>query len=160
MQMFDYPQSVKSKSGIKWAPKLVEIPLCACGCGAVVSVHGRRPSVYRKGHHFRKHRAGEMRDGKTADAFTTLRRKYNIKPEDYYAILNRQDSKCAICKSDFPGNTRGGPGKRFDVDHCHITGRIRGLLCRSCNRGLGSFKDSEDLMRGAILYLENSKCTF
>jgi len=58
----------------------------------------------------------------------------------------RQDFVCAICK--------GPPEDTLCVDHCHDSGRVRGLLCRKCNTGLGSFRDEPDLMLKAIKYLE------
>jgi len=56
-------------------------------------------------------------------------------------ILATQQGKCAICER-LPSSTRS-----FDVDHCHRTGRIRGLLCFLCNKGLGYFRESEHLYR-------------
>lgn len=61
-------------------------------------------------------------------------------------IAERQHHRCAIC--DAPGPT--------DLDHCHKTGRVRFLLCRHCNRGLGAFFDSPNLMRRAARVLEQS----
>lgn len=72
---------------------------------------------------------------------------YNTTPEQY-AILNSKD-KCDICEQDFPSS------KAKHIDHCHATGKVRGMLCRECNHGLGVFKDSEDIMLKAIKYLKN-----
>lgn len=77
-----------------------------------------------------------------------LRKKYGITIEDYEAILSGQDSRCAICRSD----TSAG-GDRLAVDHCHKTGKIRGLLCFDCNVAIGKFKDSPELLLRAIEYL-------
>lgn len=91
----------------------------------------------------------------------TLRR-YNLTPEKYNAILTLQNNCCAICKTTIPG----GPG-RFSVDHDHTCcpenkrscGKcIRGLLCQSCNNGLGRFKDDPKLLHLAAQYIvHNSK---
>lgn len=79
----------------------------------------------------------------------TLRTRYGITVEEYDHLFAIQGGVCAICKKPCPS------GKRLAVDHDHLTKRIRGLLCRSCNLGLGHF--SIETMRGAIKYLE-SKC--
>ena len=69
--------------------------------------------------------------------------------EDYDALYEKQSGECAICGTDTPG----GPGERFRVDHNHDTGEVRGLLCNSCNRGLGYFKDSPTFLSKASTYL-------
>lgn len=79
-------------------------------------------------------------------------KKYGITIEDYNNLFIKQNGKCAICKSSFTG--RGSP--IFDVDHCHETGIVRGLLCVKCNLGLGSFKDNIDALSEAINYLKNN----
>lgn len=66
------------------------------------------------------------------DRARTLRRQYGIGPDDYAAILARQNGSCAIC-----GGPPTGSYRCFDVDHDHVTGTVRGLLCRRCNTGLG-----------------------
>jgi hypothetical protein len=68
--------------------------------------------------------------------------------KDYEALREKQGGCCAICKRH-----ESDMGKRFDVDHCHDTGKIRGLLCASCNWGLGKFGDDEELLQAAINYL-------
>jgi hypothetical protein len=68
--------------------------------------------------------------------------------QQYDEMLEAQGGCCALCGSDFPGG-RG----RFVVDHCHDTGRIRGLLCNLCNVGLGALRDSPQLLQKAIHYL-------
>lgn len=78
-----------------------------------------------------------------------LKRQFNISPEDYDEILSLQNGVCAICGSTCK------TGRRLAVDHCHMTGRIRGLLCSECNNGIGKLKDSPDLLRAAISYLED-----
>lgn len=65
-----------------------------------------------------------------------LKHLYGITLTDFEAMLANQDGKCAVCKTSNPG--RHGT---FNVDHCHVTGKIRGLLCDGCNRGLGFLGD-------------------
>lgn len=73
----------------------------------------------------------------------------------YDEMLNSQDSRCAICGSPDPGK-----GNRFFcVDHDHLTGKIRGLLCNNCNRGLGTFEDDPHRLIEAANYLMRQKPT-
>lgn len=70
--------------------------------------------------------------------------RYGISPEEYEARLADQDGRCAICTE-----VTAPP----DVDHCHATGRVRGLLCRRCNLALGKFKDDPAIIERALDYL-------
>ena len=74
--------------------------------------------------------------------------RYRITPEDYSKLLVEQHYSCAIC--DGPPN---GKGNRLHIDHDHETNEIRGLLCHSCNTGLGLFKDDPSLLQRATAYL-------
>jgi hypothetical protein len=74
-----------------------------------------------------------------------LRTKYGITPEQYDEMLERQGGGCAICGKP-PGDIA------LHVDHCHETGRVRGLLCFSCNAGLGQFRHDPDLLGRALEY--------
>lgn len=76
-------------------------------------------------------------------------RKYNITLEEYEKLLDEQGGVCKICKSSDPGSHYAF----FPVDHDHTTGSVRGLLCDSCNRGLGYFKDNPHLLQEAMRYL-------
>lgn len=78
-----------------------------------------------------------------------LRREYGITLEEYYKVLAYQNNSCAICKR--PMSTMKS---RLALDHDHVTGRCRGLLCWTCNRALASFKDRARLFRNAAEYLE------
>lgn len=77
----------------------------------------------------------------------TLARRFGLRIGEYDERLEAQGGVCAICK-DGPRDKR-----RLHVDHCHSTGAVRGLLCNTCNAGLGSFRDDPALMRAAIAYL-------
>lgn len=76
--------------------------------------------------------------------------KYGLTSEQLNELENKQDHKCAICKKT---NMKEGVRKRLCVDHDHQTGRVRGLLCDSCNRGIGLLKDDPDLLEVALQYL-------
>jgi hypothetical protein len=75
----------------------------------------------------------------------------------WYPILTEEHgAKCSIC-----GVKEEDNGKRLAVDHCHKTGKVRGLLCDNHNHGIGKFNDDVRLMKKAIKYLEkhNEKAT-
>lgn len=81
-------------------------------------------------------------------------RRYGITRQDYETLLELQGDSCAICKTMDVG--RKGH-THFHVDHDHETGKVRGLLCDLCNRGLGYFKDDAYLMMKGAKYLESYK---
>lgn len=80
-----------------------------------------------------------------------LQRKFGISLEQYDQMLAEQDGKCAVCGTTDPG---GNGGSNFHVDHCHITGKIRKLLCRDCNSCLGQAGDDPVLLRKLAGYVE------
>lgn len=93
---------------------------------------------------------GKDRRGKGARVRTKARarlKKYGLTPEALTALTERQGDRCAICMR--PPNV----GARLDVDHCHISGKIRALLCRHCNTGLGLFGDDPERLVLAANYL-------
>lgn len=73
-----------------------------------------------------------------------LRHEYGITTDTVAAMHVWQESRCLIC----------GNGGKLAVDHCHTTGIVRGLLCRSCNTGLGLFCDDEMFLEMAKFYVE------
>src|SRR5262245_45150922 len=75
--------------------------------------------------------------------------RYGISRADYEALLAHQGGVCAICGSK--------SHRRLVVDHCHVCRRVRGLLCRNCNVGLGMYCDDTRRLRAAIAYLEGSR---
>lgn len=84
-----------------------------------------------------------------------IQRTYGITADEYYDILKDQNNKCAICESENVSNSRISSGKLF-IDHCHETGKVRGLLCSKCNHAIGQLNDDVDLLQKAIVYLNNS----
>lgn len=68
-------------------------------------------------------------------------------------MMDEQAWKCAICK-DFGFKMRDNHISGLNLDHFHSTGKVRGLLCHNCNRGLGLFQDNPEYLRQAALYLE------
>lgn len=86
-----------------------------------------------------------------------LKRTFNITLEDYKRMLDSQNGVCAICLSEETRKSPNGGTMHLAVDHCHTTGKIRGLLCWNCNTSLGKFKDSTENLARAIEYLKKSK---
>lgn len=78
------------------------------------------------------------------------RRTFNLTPEDYDALLRRQNFRCAVCPSVDSGR-KGTP--ELVVDHDHTTGAVRGLLCHRCNLGIGGLRDDPTLLLKAADYL-------
>ena len=72
--------------------------------------------------------------------------KYGITGEEFRTILKQQGSKCPICNRDI--------SKNLSVDHNHLTGEIRGLICNNCNLAMGNAGDSPKILRALADYLE------
>ena len=78
-----------------------------------------------------------------------LEYKYNMTNEDYEAMLEKQDHKCAVCGI----NEVHAENSRRCVDHDHNTGQVRGLLCKKCNQAIGLLQDNADFCESAGKYL-------
>ncbi len=76
-------------------------------------------------------------------------KQYGLTVEQFEERLASQGNRCAICRTD-EVPTRGN----WSVDHDHVTGKVRGILCHGCNVALGHFKDDPALLLAAIHYLE------
>ena len=77
-------------------------------------------------------------------------KKYGLTPESFKALLVSQSYCCACCGTNKPH----GNSNQWNVDHCHTTGKVRGLLCNSCNIGIGCLGDNLQGVRNALHYLE------
>lgn len=66
-------------------------------------------------------------------------------------LLEEQGERCGVCQIEF------GDSRDYKVDHCHETGKVRGLLCLKCNLGLGMFRDSSQLLQRAARYLTKAR---
>lgn len=80
-------------------------------------------------------------------------RKFGISQSEYSALYESQNGVCAICLNPETA-TRNGVVRALAVDHCHKSGRVRGLLCSNCNTGIGKLKDDPKIIRRAAQYLE------
>lgn len=84
-----------------------------------------------------------------------LKNLYGITVEDFWDMHKQQKGLCAICNSPESRKLNGAVA-HLVVDHCHETGKVRGLLCHKCNTGLGHVEKREWLLK-AIVYLEASQ---
>ena len=82
-----------------------------------------------------------------SDHARSIENNFGISAVEYNKLYDAQGRKCAIC------DKRCKTGKRLAVDHCHSTGKVRGLLCARCNTALGSFGDDIGRLARAIYYL-------
>lgn len=80
--------------------------------------------------------------------------KYGITLEQYNEMLEKQLHACAICKEP-EYQISWGKTKRLAVDHCHKTGRVRGLLCQRCNTTLGRYEDDLYVWENFVSYLSS-----
>jgi ferric-dicitrate binding protein FerR (iron transport regulator) len=75
------------------------------------------------------------------------KQRYALDASSFARILATQSNQCAICRSPEPRC----------VDHCHVTKRVRGILCRSCNIALGQFRDDPRIVLAAAAYVEGAR---
>jgi hypothetical protein len=106
----------------------------------------RRDNPERFAEYQREYRARPER--KVADRAGHLKRKFGLSLEQYDEMLASQHGGCAICGDAPEANVS------LHIDHDHDSGAVRGLLCFSCNGGLGQFKEEPDLIRAAAAYLD------
>ena len=81
-----------------------------------------------------------------------LKRKYGIDKQIYDNLLKMQNGKCAICGLQ----EKEHRNQVLNVDHNHLTKKVRGLLCNNCNRGIGHLKDSLSNLENALSYLKKN----
>lgn len=84
-----------------------------------------------------------------------MKRKYGVDLAWYNRTIEEQGGVCAICKSfETALHAQIGMPRNMAIDHCHESGKVRGLLCSKCNTALGCFKDSAGILENAIAYLK------
>lgn len=84
-----------------------------------------------------------------------LQSKYGITLDNYQQMLIEQNNSCRICGTLTAD--KSNISRRFAVDHCHTTGKVRGLLCIKCNAGIGMFNDNLDILISAVSYLQEHR---
>lgn len=111
-------------------------------------------SRYQKDYRQRRKQDGKTHDSEYARN-ARLKTQYGITAKQYDEMSEQQNHVCAICGcSETSLGTNTNKVRKLAVDHCHQSGKVRGLLCMSCNTALGKFKDSEQLLINAIKYLK------
>ena len=90
---------------------------------------------------------------KPVNFITNLKVKYGLSKIDFDSMLKTQNNKCKICNIEFKViNWR----RNFAIDHNHETGKVRGLLCSTCNTGIGLLKESIPVLNDSITYVQNT----
>lgn len=87
----------------------------------------------------------------------TLRKAYGLTEQDYHDMFDKQKGKCLVCEKGLSNKFKKTPGENVHVDHCHDTGKVRGLLCHKCNSGLGLFHDNPEFLEAAAEYIRNAR---
>ncbi len=104
---------------------------------------------------YRKHKCAYVKNwqaqNKDRRRLHKLKMRHGLDLEGYNVLFNDQNGKCAIC-----GKHQSELKKALFVDHCHKTGKVRGLLCFQCNVGIGNLGDDIENLRCAILYLNKN----
>lgn len=85
--------------------------------------------------------------------WSSMKSKYGLTKEQYEELLEKQGGVCAICGQPEMRTTKAGVAMLLHVDHCHNSGKIRGLLCHKCNSALGLFMESSEILSSAVNYL-------
>lgn len=87
-----------------------------------------------------------------------LKRQFNITPDDYIALMFKCGALCSICRQpEITKDPKSGRTRLLAVDHCHKTGKVRGLLCNGCNHILGLAGDDPEILNSAVQYIEQNK---
>ena len=94
----------------------------------------------------------QKRDAKYRSWKSTIKKNFSLSVDDYNIIFASQNGCCKICNKHQTEFAR-----RLGVDHCHTSGKVRGLLCDNCNRGIGFLGDSDEILLSAMNYLRGHK---
>lgn len=118
---------------------------CCKACSYAV----QRKTIAKRADHYRTIGRNWQDANRLAAKTHSLMRTHGIDVDEYLRLLAAQGDCCAICRRPHE------MGRDFHVDHCHATGRIRGVLCHHCNTGIGLLGESAERMRAAITYLDH-----
>jgi hypothetical protein len=103
----------------------------------------RNPERWRA--YARRYYLDNQKDARDATYWSSIWKRYRLTKSDYMELFAAQHGGCAIC---------GREQQRLHVDHDHDTGKIRGLLCGSCNRGIGLLRHNPTILNRAAMYLD------
>ena len=112
-----------------------------CACGAAVTTRVGKP-VCPDCHKDPRPGAQERERARTL-------RTYGLTQAHWDEFIARQQDRCAVCMTTKPG----GRGERWHIDHDHVTGKVRGLLCHGCNVGIGNMQDDSEIIMAAARYV-------
>ncbi len=85
-----------------------------------------------------------------------LRKAYGLTPEDIPRMMAAQYGRCPICNEELRAYGSTGRSGYTHVDHDHVTGKVRGLVCNACNQGMGKFKDKAEYLEKAAAYIRST----
>jgi hypothetical protein len=97
------------------------------------------------GEYKKQHTAKVSSNRPNVEFKSRLKRLYHMDESDFHTLYVKQEGRCAICQNLL--------GDKFHIDHNHATNRVRGILCRACNTGIGMLKDSIEITQKALNYL-------
>ncbi|WP_246630091.1 endonuclease VII domain-containing protein [Modestobacter lapidis] len=137
------PAELVVPDGHKWCPECEQVLVIENFVRTVQSASGY--SAYCKPCHNKRSRASREKVGGSRTYHLT--RRYGITADEADHLLEAQGGLCAICRTAAAGH----------VDHDHVTGRVRQLLCFNCNGGLGQFRDDPVVLRAAADYVERHR---
>lgn len=117
-------------------------------CKSCCSENGKR-SYKNDPERFKKTTQRYFENNPGARQRTRIKYHYNLTMEEYQKLIEEHENKCAVC--DKP---RSELKKELDIDHCHTTGKIRGLLCPNCNKALGLLNDDPSVIERLLNYIK------
>jgi hypothetical protein len=144
-------ETTKTCPTCKVAKPITEYYLTAAGA----------PRAYCKPCHKARRKADYAKaGGKDVPYAVVLKREYGMTLEDYATLLRRQAHRCAVCRRAETVKYKDGQVRRLSVDHDHVTGKVRGLLCHRCNILVWAFEDNHTTLEHIKTYLDEFRATF
>jgi len=159
-------ESAKAKKKATFAAKRAAITYTEKACNKCGKVKALELFPKKKDNKDGCHNSCKVCEGKRKDKYKwtreqwweyDIKRQYGIDKTEYNALLESQHHSCAICGihiDDYKGvYGKGKKVEKLSIDHCHDTGKIRGLLCFRCNLTLGYAQDNPTILEKAASYI-------